>query len=102
MLYIGRGDQGGDHNAYRTARAEELRRRCHAAKAVHPDRRWIVGMALDARGVEGSSEDFMLLDTQDWTAEAIQAAGVLRQELGYFLPERAQLNRINEVEYPQA
>ncbi len=102
VLYIGRGDQGGDHNAYRAARAEELRRRCHAAKAVHPDRRWIVGMALDARGVEGSSEDFMLLDTQDWTAEAIQAAGVLRQELGYFLPERTQLNRINEVEYPQA
>jgi hypothetical protein len=102
VLYIGRGDQGGDHNAYRAARMEELRRRCHAAKAVHPDRRWIVGMGFDAAGVEGSSEDFIVLDTGDWTREAIQAAETLRRELGYFVPGRTTQRRMREVEYPQA
>jgi hypothetical protein len=101
VLYIGRGDQGGDHNAYRAARMEELRRRCHAAKGVHPDRRWIVGMAFDASGVKGSSEDFIVLDTRNWTPEVIRAAETLRRELGYFIPGKSVQSRINEEEYPQ-
>jgi len=57
VLYIGRGDQGEDHATYRAKRAKELQLRCVAAKAAHPDKRFIVGIAMDARGVKGSSED---------------------------------------------
>lgn len=100
VLYIGRGDQGGDHNAYRKARAEELKARCIAAKAVKPELRWIVGLALDARGVVGSSENFLLMDTAEWTPTMVQAAEQLRQELGFFIPGRAVPNHIDEHEYP--
>ena len=50
-------------------RAKELQMRCHAAKAVTPERRFIVGIAMDALDVKGSSEDFICLYTGDWTAK---------------------------------
>jgi hypothetical protein len=100
VLYIGRGDQEGDHAAYRANRAKELQLRCVAAKAVNPQRRFIVGMAMDARGVNGSSEDFVCLDTAGWTAEEIQNAQKLRAELGYFKKGSAIMSRLSEDEYP--
>jgi hypothetical protein len=100
VLYIGRGDQGGDHAAYRADRALELQARCIAAKAAKPEKRFIVGMAMDARGVRGSSEDFLFMDTEEWSAAKIAEAEKMRQELGYFLPGRAIETRVVEEEYP--
>jgi hypothetical protein len=100
VLYIGKGDQGKDHAAYRADRARELQMRCHAAKAVNPDKRFIVGIALDARGVGGSSEDFLYLDTGEWTAEDIEKARKMRTELGLFMGGNAVLTRLSEDEYP--
>lgn len=100
VLYIGCGDQGGDHAAYREARGLALKSRCIAAKAVKPDRRYILGMALDARGVKGSSEDFLLMDTDDWPPEAVHKAEALRQELGYFLPGKTIESLVQADEYP--
>ena len=57
-------------------------------------------MAMYARGVRGSSEDFVFMDTKDWLAEAIAEAEKARQELGYFLPDRVIEMRIVEDEYP--
>jgi len=74
--------------------------RCHAAKAVNPEKRFIVGIALDALGVKGSSEDFICLDTDEWTAEDIQKAQKMRTELGYFKGGNAILSRFSEDEYP--
>ena len=102
VLYIGRGDQGGDHAAYRADRALQLQGRCIAAKAAMPEKRFIVGMAMDARGVRGSSEDFLFMDTEEWSAERIADAEKMRQELGYFLPGRAVETRVVEEEYPGA
>jgi hypothetical protein len=99
VLYIGKGDQGKDHAAYRADRARELQMRCHAAKAVTPDRRFIVGIAMDARGVKGSSEDFIYLDTGEWTAEDIQKAQQLRTDMGYFKGGNPVLP-LPEDEYP--
>jgi hypothetical protein len=64
-------------------RAKELQMRCHAAKAVTPERRFIVGIAMDALDVKGSSEDFICLYTGDWTAKDIQKAQQLRTDMGY-------------------
>ncbi|MBI5314237.1 MAG: hypothetical protein HZB28_14210 [Methylocystis sp.] len=100
VLYIGRGDQGGDHDAYRVDRASQLQARCIAAKAVKPDRRYVIGLAMDAPGVRGSSEDFLFIDTKDWTAEDIAQAEKMRQQLGYFLPAHAIETRVVEDEYP--
>jgi hypothetical protein len=100
VLYIGKGDQGGDHAAYRADRALQMHMRCIAAKAVKPEMRYIIGMAMDARGVAGSSEDFVFLDTKEWSAEDIAEANRMRQELGYFLPGRAIATKLVEDEYP--
>jgi hypothetical protein len=100
VLYVGRGDQGKDHATYRTERAKDLQLRCVAAKAVNPEKRFIVGIAMDALGVKGSSEDFICLDTAGWTAEEIQKARQMRTELGYFKGGNAILPRMSEEEYP--
>ncbi|UWU75991.1 hypothetical protein N2603_39720 [Bradyrhizobium huanghuaihaiense] len=100
VLYIGRGDQGKDHAAYRAERAKDLQLRCVAAKAVNPEKRFIVGIAMDARGVKGSSEDFFFMDTVDWTAEDIEKAQKMRTELGYFKAGSAIMSRLSEDEYP--
>ena len=102
VLLIGPGDGGKDHNEYRKARAEQLRARCIAAKAAMRDRRYLVGIAMDARGVKGSSEDFIYLDTLDWTEEMIEKGEKLRQDLGYFVKGKAQEKRVNEREYPDS
>ncbi len=80
----------------------QLKSRCIAAKAVSPEKRFIVGVALDARGVRGSSEDFIFWDTVDWTEEAISRAQKLREELGYFQPGQVIETRLIEDEYPTA
>ena len=100
VLYIGRGDQGKDHADYRAERAKDLQLRCVAAKAAQPDKRFIVGIAMDALGVKGSSEDFLCWDTGDWTAEQIQEAQKMREELGWFKGGNGVLPRISEDEYP--
>jgi hypothetical protein len=100
VVYIGKGDQGKDHAAYRADRARELQMRCHAAKAVTPERRFIVGIAMDAHGVKGSSEDFIYLDTGEWTAEDIERAQKMRDDLGLFQGGNAVLPRLSEDEYP--
>ncbi|QIB34334.1 hypothetical protein [Ancylobacter pratisalsi] len=102
VLYIGRGDQGGDHVAYRADRASILKTRCIAAKAVKPEKRYIVGIGLDARGAKGSSEDFMLLDTQDWSSEAVEKADQLRRKLGYFIPGNVIESQVQVDEYPDS
>lgn len=100
VLYIGQGDQGKDHAIYRAERAQDLQLRCVAAKAAHPDKRFIVGIAMDARGVKGSSEDFLCWDTAEWTAGQIQKAQEMRDELGWFKGGNAVLPPISEDEYP--
>jgi hypothetical protein len=99
VLLIGPGDGGRDHDTYRKARMKELTARCIAAKAVHRERQIILGIALDARGVKGSSEDFLYVDTSDWTEDQIADAEKIRQEGKFFLSAQS---RIDELEYPVA
>jgi hypothetical protein len=97
VLLIGPGDGGKDHDTYRKDRSERLMARCIAAKAVHPERQMILGIALDAKDVKGSSEDFILMDTSDWSAEYIAKAEEIRQEGKFFIGAKSQ---IDEMEYP--
>ncbi|MBR1256404.1 hypothetical protein JQ634_22195 [Bradyrhizobium sp. AUGA SZCCT0240] len=97
VLLIGPGDGGKDHARYREARKKELSARCIAGKAAHPERRTILGIALDAKGVKGSSEDFILMDTSDWTAEQIAEAERIRQDGKFFVGNKRHLD---EWEYP--
>jgi len=100
VLLIGPGDGGGDHARYRKARAEQLHARCLAAKVTQPDRNTIVGLALDARGVKGRSEDFIYMNTAAWTLEQFAIAQEVRETLGYFVDGKAKQTKIDEYEYP--
>ena len=73
--------------------------RCRAAKGVTPESRFIVGIAMDALDLKGSSEDFICLDTADWTAEDIQKGQQLRTDMGYFKGGNPVLP-LSEDEYP--
>jgi hypothetical protein len=101
VILIGRGAQGGDYTEYRADRSRELQLRCYAAKAARPDCRHVVGIGLDARSVNGSSEDFVYLDTKGWTDQIMARAIRMREELQYFMPGKGIESRINEDEYPE-
>jgi hypothetical protein len=49
---------------------------------------------------KGSSEDFICLDTGEWTAEDIEKAQQLRADMGYFKGGKAVLPGLSEDEYP--
>lgn len=102
VLYIDRGAEPAVYAEYRTERASILKLRCIAAKAVYPEKRFILGIALDAAGSNGGSEDFVLLDTQNWPEDALSKAEKLRQEFGYFVDGKMSLSHYVEDEYPLA
>jgi hypothetical protein len=101
-LLIGPGAPRTEYAKYRERRSQELQLRCVAAKAARPEFRYVVGIGLDARGVDGSAEDFVLIDTIDWTDEILAGAARVRQELGYYLQDQATATRVEEEEYPRA
>lgn len=100
VLYVGKGASRPKYDAYRKERAMVLQTRCIAAKAALPERRFIVGIGLDAAGSGGGSEDFVLMDTLTWSDEALLKAEAIRKELGYFVQGQASMARFVEYEYP--
>jgi hypothetical protein len=101
VLLIGPGSAKEKYAEYRADRVMKLKARCLASKAARPATKFIVGIALDARGVKGSSEDFIFLDTGDWSEEQIASAEKIRQELGYFVDGKMLTTKLSENEYPQ-
>jgi hypothetical protein len=102
VLLIGPGDGGKDHAAYRKARNEQLYARCIASKAARPATNFIIGLGMDARGVKGTSEDFIFMDTSDWSEQRLAAAEKLRQELSLFVDGKTAETKLSESEYPTA
>jgi hypothetical protein len=52
---------------------------------------------MDARSVEGSSEDFICIDTENWTNEDVATAQKVRAELGYFKAGNAIISRLSRA-----
>lgn len=97
VLLIDTGSSREDHSEYRKFRFEKLAARCHAAKCVYPNHRYFLGMAMDASRGRGGSEDYILLDTQEWTDEDFRLAEKMRSEAGFFVS--SQRTRFVEDEY---
>lgn len=92
VLLICTGSSREEHDEYRKFRFQKLFARCHAAKCRYPERRYFLGMAMDVSHGRGGSEDFVLLDTKDWTDEDFAHAEKMRSELNFFVgPERTRL-----------
>lgn len=101
-LLIGRGAPIADYPEYRADRSRELQLRCIAAKAAMPSCRYIIGIALDALGVRGSSEDFVFMDTAGWDDQTIARAESMRADLGFYVKGVAVESRMIEDEYPRS
>lgn len=97
LLIVPQLDSQAEH---RKLRKEILQLRCLAAKAVCPERQFILGIALDAPNPRGNSEDFSFMDTESWQDEQIQIAKRAQTELGFFLPDNVTRSCFSEDEYP--
>jgi hypothetical protein len=95
------GSSEEEHATYREDRGRELQLRCVAAKAARPQSRYFIGIALDAQK-GGGSEDFLLIDTEDWTDEDLERAARVQAELGYFAPGKMKETSVQVDEYPAA
>lgn len=100
VLLIGQGAPKHAYAEYRADRSRELQLRCLAAKAARPNCRYVIGIGLDARGVDGSAEDFVYFDTLGWDKTVMEGAEKVRQDLGYFLPGKMIESPMHEDEYP--
>ena len=100
VLLVGPGASRDQYEDYRVGRSRDLMLRCYAAKAARPGARFFVGIGLDAPGSEGSSEDLVYLDTDDWSTEDAQQAENIQRELGYFVEGRMQEQLMDVEEYP--
>ena len=100
VLLVGPGAKKSKYAEYREHRSRDLTLRCYAAKAASPTYKTIVGIGLDANGVNGHSEDFVRIDTSDWTAEDLSRAEKIRTDFGYFVLGKATQTRLSEFEYP--
>lgn len=101
VLLVGPGSTEEDHITYRKDRAVELQLRCVAAKAARPASRYFVGIALDGKKGGGSSEDFCLIDTEEWDEQALVRAQKVREDLGYFLSGTMVETNVQVDEYPE-
>jgi hypothetical protein len=98
VLLIGPGAAKPEYEEYRSFRQNRLTLRCYAAKAKFPSSRFIVGLALDARGVVDQSEDLQIIDTAAWTNAEVEQAEKTAIKLGYFVGDHTT---ISAIEYPE-
>jgi hypothetical protein len=86
------------HDENREVRKNALWAYCRVAKAIRPEAQQIVGIATEAGGNRGRSEDLMYMDVSDWTAEdQVQALG-LQRDLDIF--QRPRMSQRHVEEYP--
>lgn len=100
-LLIKDHDQREPYDEYRRFRTMELHLRCQAAAVAQPEKAAVIGLGLDAANGRGGSEDLIYLDATAATDEQRAAWAVMRQEMGYYLPQNVEQNRLVEDEFPR-
>jgi len=94
----------GDYeNEYRPKRQAMLRIACGAAKTKFPHLKTVVGIAIDApKFSQRNSEDFILLDCTNWTAEVEGQFKKENEGLGFFMSGTPVQKNIREFPNPTA
>lgn len=100
VLLIGPGAPRDRYDEYRAKRSQELLLRCHAAKAVRPAARLIIGIGLDGAWQQGGSQDLIYLDASQWTDADMDRANQIRADLGYFVEGVMNERNLVADEYP--
>lgn len=98
VLLVTPGSAREQHAEHREWRRKELILRCFAAKSRHPGTRIFLGIAMDASNGRGGSEDYFLLDTQDWGEQKLSKAQQISEDLEFF--SNPTETPFSEDEYP--
>lgn len=95
-------EKGYDY--YREGRAATLRAYCEVALYDHRNLKRMLGIAIDAServtGVEGGSEDLMLVEILEWTPGKEREIERLRKGAEILVPGRLRRSKISTEEYP--
>ncbi len=92
---------GAPYEDYRVVRTNLLLAYCKVAKLRAPQAKRILGFANEPLGGSVSSEDLLLLDVSNWSAEQESEARDLQREHGILLDENVQYYETKHREYPK-
>ncbi len=99
VILILQGPQNESQDDYRNHRMRELIERCYAAKIARPIFRYFIGIALDARGVRPTSEDFLYIDTDAWNEQDFAYANEIRRGRNFFANNMVESRHVDD-EFP--
>lgn len=92
-----------NYDAYRELRRGRLYAYCMAMRSQYPHLQYVVGVAMEPPKYsknESTSEDIVLIDASEWTADMQSEAGQLRERLKLFDKNRMVTGRGSEKEWP--
>lgn len=95
-------DLSSSWEEYREKRSAILEIACGAAKLKWPDLQRVVGIAIDAPkyAVENNSEDMLLMEFSDWTAERCAHYAEANKVLRFFSTPQIQMTKQTVSEFP--
>ena len=86
---------------YRPRRQAMLEIACGAAKNKFEHLKTIIGIAIDApKFTETNSEDFILMDCEDWTDELREQYEKANEGLGFFCSDSLTIQKRTVSEFP--
>lgn len=101
QLFI--ADQGDDEAEYRARRQALLEVACGAAKNKFPQFKSMIGIAIDApKFAERNSEDFILMDCTEWSADLRRHYEELNRGFNFFESPGLKPEHFTMNEYPSA
>jgi hypothetical protein len=92
--------QNEDIATYRQCRRAMLEAYCTVARLQCHDAKVMIGLATEPMGSQHSSEDFLAIDVEDWSAEHHSLAKQLQKEMGILLDSKLQKYEGMTEEYP--
>jgi uncharacterized protein YecA (UPF0149 family) len=96
-------DAGDYENEYRPVRRKMLEFACGAAKLKSPHLKKVIGIAIDApKDSRKNSEDFILMDCENWTQQDSDYYEEANRELRFFQTSAMIERRMHVSEFPLA
>jgi hypothetical protein len=97
-------DNPGDYDTeYRPLRRKMLEFACGAAKLRFPHLKKVMGIAIDApKYTRRNSEDFILLECENWSSEEQTSYEEANKELRFFQTGALKQHRMHVTEFPKA
>ena len=96
-------DHKGDYEKdYRPKRRALLEIACGVARNQFPHLKKVIGIAIDApRYAQGNSEDFILLECEEWPDEEANRYKTANEHLNFFQTQNLQKKKLRVTDFPE-